>query len=202
MRARVACSVLFALLGAGCSDGCGDPPPSISSGCWAHPGGVTSDDPTCVGSSEGEPNGDLVIASSVGTGACFEQTLSGAVSSDIDVFSLGGKLCAGHDALTSTLNTDQDDVRLCMFVACSHGKTGLSACSGAASIAAGQPPTANHLPEGALGCCRLGQGTLNVKVNCDEQYAPFGAQPSWRAYFVVDRVRDNQCTPYTVAYQF
>ena len=192
---------VFVLLAsaAGCSRSC-DPPPSIASGCWSHPGAAV-DDTMCSTGQETEPNGDLVAANVVPDGSCAMQYLTGEVSNDIDVFRANGARCSQSSALQASLTTDQDDVRLCLFAACDTGKTGLVGCDGSLSPG-GQKGVPNHMPEGVLGCCRVGQGTLSVNVNCDTDYSPLAKTPHWQSYLVVDRVRDTACTSYKVGYQF
>ncbi|HEY2410115.1 MAG TPA: hypothetical protein VGI10_29125 [Polyangiaceae bacterium] len=200
MRARVVTALLLAGLGGCSSKACEPTPPSIPSGCWSHPL-ASGDDPSCSSGSETEPNGDLVAANRVGDGSCSWQYFTGSVAADVDVFRADGAFCKATPTLQASLSTDQDDVRLCLFATCATGKTGLAHCSGTTSPS-GQTAVANHMPEGILGCCRAGAGTLSVDVNCDSQYAPLGKPPEWHSYLVVDRVRDTGCTPYKIGYQF
>jgi hypothetical protein len=159
------------------------------------------DDASCASPGEHEPNGDLVAANTLPAGSCELQVVQGNVSSDIDVFRARGKPCSKDSRPRATLKTAQDDVRLCVFAACVAGKTGLGPCTGSASPAK-QTPVEAHMPEGSVGCCRVGQGDVSLNVYCDSEYAPFGKEPEWDAFFVVDRVTDSECTSYEVGYQF
>lgn len=194
------CAGLVLLTGGLLLHACKKPPPSIPSGCWTHEA-ASSDDLSCASETEGEPNGDLPIAAPMSTAGCASKSFEGRVSDDIDVFHAAGEPCKDGSPPHATLMTDQDDVRLCLFVTCRHGKTTLSACAGSPSPA-DQAPVPSHMPEGMQGCCRAGQGTLTTSVHCDSEYSLLGADPSFETFMVVDRVRDTACTKYSVEYGF
>jgi hypothetical protein len=200
MRLEHTRALLTAFLLAGCFHGCEEPPPSLESDCWSHRL-AQGDDLACATAAEHEPNGDLVAANTLEEGSCELRFVRGSVSGDIDVFRTRGKPCLKHSMPHATLKADQDDVRLCVFAACHAGKTGLSGCSGSVSLA-GQSPVVQHMPEGIVGCCRAGSGDVTVEVHCDSEYATVGKGPEWQTYFVVDRVRDSECTSYEIGYQF
>jgi hypothetical protein len=178
---------------AGCSE-----PPSIEGGLWSHIG--RENDVACVGSSEIEPNGDVASANVVGNGACSSQHIIGAVSNDIDVFRVDGPFCEGSFP-TAVLNGDKD-ARLCVFVVCAQGKTGLSSCDGDIDED-DHFPVSNIFPAGMRGCCRVGPGRVTARSSCDGQYAVVPtAHPQWHTYFVLDRIRETSCGAYTVDYHF
>jgi len=179
------------------------PPPSIAAGTWAHSGSQV-DEASCASGSEIEPNGDVSMPNIGPGGACTSQTVKGSVSDDVDVFRIDGTACDDSSPTAKlTVGSGDDDVRLCLFVVCANGRTGVSsACSGDAS-SSGQQPVLQMLPEGMHACCRLGTGSVTTPANCDSQYSRIPTKkPTWHSYLVVDRVRDTACTPYSVDYHF
>lgn len=193
-------SMLMAVLVCSTVTGCPDPPPpSIEAGPWAHDG--AEETPTCTADSEIEPNGDVAKANVGGDGACSSQELRGAVADDVDVFRVGGPSCKDSFP-TATLKGSEKDTRLCVFVVCAYGRTGISNCTGDPSEAK-QLPISNYLPEGMRGCCRIGDGRVTVEANCDGQYALVPtAKPEWHTFFVVDRLREKACSKYSIDYHF
>jgi hypothetical protein len=173
-------------------------PPSIEGGLWSHIG--PENDLACTGTSEIEPNGDVATANVVSSGECSAHQIKGSVSNDIDVFRADGQFCDGSSPTASF--SGEKDMRLCIFVVCAHGKTGISGCDGDKNDA-GQLPVSNYLPAGMRGCCRVGPGRVTVLPNCDGQYAVVQTtQPEWHTYFVLDRIRETSCSAYTVDYHF
>ena len=196
MKRRRLAALLLVASAAGCSKQCGTPETSPS-GCWHHEGSTLDDLECSTGSPEYEPNGDVVAANVLPDGKCDTQTFHGSVSHDTDVFRADGPPCRKGAQPHATLITQEDDLRLCLFVACAHGKTALSKCEGDP-----YPASQNHMPEGVQGCCRVGQGTLTTSVTCDSEWAALGHAPEWQAYFVVDRLNGSACTNYQVNYAF
>lgn len=178
------------------------PPPSLKAGLWTHSGSA-SDDLDCSTVSEAEPNRDVAFPNLAASGACETHVLTGRVSDDVDVFRADGAACDKNSFPSATLTTSDNDVRLCVFVVCSSGKTGLSSeCTGDLSEAM-QRPEVQHLPEGMRGCCRVGSGAVTTPANCDAQYSRIPTKkPNWQAYFVIDRLRGRDCTSYEVDYHF
>jgi hypothetical protein len=180
--------------------GCPRTDPNLYADEWIHRGAQT-DDPTCRGPLEIEPNGDLTMANPGPPATCLPHNLKGAVAGDVDTFRVDGDAC-GDSSPTATLSGGSNDVRLCLFVVCAHGRAHLTSCAGDPS-SDGLPPLAERRTEGMRGCCRTGPGKVITGAGCDSQYAslPFGKH-GWHAYLVVDRLRESSCVEYQVDYNF
>ena len=201
--ARVPAAWLLVGVGACQLNPCVTPPPTPPSPCWTHDGGA--DGRACAGASEHQPNDNVSEANGLPAATCATQTFTGQLADDVDVFRTTGPPCSGS-APTATLRTTTDpNLRLCVFVACRKGKTGMQGCAlPGSSPDASLLAEAMHLPEGMLGCCSDGPGGVGVPTfNCDAEYATVEpSRPDLDAYIVVDRSSGDGCAAYTIDYHF
>jgi hypothetical protein len=141
-------------------------------------------------------------ANRVADATCTDHSISGSVSTGVDVFRTFGPRCSGQKP-TLTLQPGADPTLVyCLFVSCKYGKTGRTNCSGGATL--------THLPEGMLGCCATGSGSFEVDMNCDGDFT-WGAlpPPSSKTQLVTGTVVVNRvsasgglCSPYELTYHF
>jgi hypothetical protein len=174
-----------------CSEDPPTPPELESITQWQHSGG-NGGDPSCAGALEFEPNESVAASNVLGANEkCERRDFSAKVAGDADAFYVWGEPCeSGTPELTVT--SGPDDLRVCLFVACSVGRTGFDSdpCPGAASY---------RTSEGLLGCCATKPGTLRVGINCDSQFVTLGHVPDYDAYVVVDRGSSQECAEYSIS---
>jgi hypothetical protein len=195
---------LLAVLAGALAPGCkkNPAPPSIPSGCWTH--AAARDGSACATATDVEPNDTTSEATDLGSIACSGGQIQGLIADDVDVFHVTGARCPDSQPSLS-VTTDDPGVRTCLFVSCQTGKAGIAGCSPAGET------QAEHLPEGMIGCCRLGPGDVVADANCDTDFAraagvPIGRQAGWYGWVVVDRYASSAaatvCGGYTIQAHF
>jgi len=180
---------------------------------------AASDDGECGDTFE--PNEDLTEAATESRRACEVTSTSprrGSVrdQTDVDVFRTGacdrGRLASIGDTrvtVTSKFATDDSYLRLCIFAMCHDGATNLQACSGdgddGTTTRVDSSTKKEDLPKhlwstrldsGFTGCCRVGQGALELELVC--QYASREID----TFFWVDTIDpDATCVDYEFTYK-
>lgn len=143
---------------------------------------------TCESELEDEPNDDVVSASVVGHIAeCEERALPLAVAADSDVLYVWGDRCDDSHPRAS-LEGPGAGFRLCLFVACSDGKTGFDS----------EHPCPQGEPyqtlEGVLGCCsKDDENAVEVNMNCDADFVFTGSAHGVDAYVALDQRDATTC---------
>lgn len=159
---------------------------------WEHHGN-SSANLECKTTIEAEPNETLVQANAIARPAvCESATIEGKVAGDVDAFVMSNKPCPDHHP-TAELVSGPSDLRVCLFIACTYGKTGLDP-----NKPCPEGGTPYRTDAGVLGCCATDGGKVVVNSNCDAQETQLGSVPRHRGYVLVDRKNDVSCEPYSV----
>lgn len=160
-----------------------DPKHVTESECWDH--ASSAERLSC--SEASEPDDDLFTARGVPAPTCSPQSLDGTLSGDdTDVIKAGRNPLCDPAQSGPTLTLETADVRACLFVQCSTGSTGLTACSNG---------LATHLPSGLVGCCLSEPGTVTGTFDCSSRTRKADT------YIVVDGSSD-ECRDYHLEYRF
>lgn len=130
-----------------------------------------------------EPNEDISEAATVPSRPCENEnaTWSGHLrdETDVDVFRTGacssglaGSIAGSIIPITTSLETKNDYLRICVFPMCHDGATNLQACSDGTTRVdhtTTDPPDrlwSTRLDSGFTGCCRVGPGRLDIEFAC------------------------------------
>jgi hypothetical protein len=154
---------------------------------------ASADDAACASAMEEEPNDDVVWANALGgQDECQERELSLAVAGDSDVAYIWGERCPDMHP-RATLAGSGRGLRLCLFVACTDGMTGVD---GTTPCFQGE---VFQTLEGVIGCCSKGEeSTVEVNVNCDADFVPFGSADEFDAYVALDHRETLECEERTI----
>ena len=161
---------LIALVAACGSDNCHRPTPLPVSSCISPRSSMPA--PAGCSNDGAEPNDDLPMATAPASGsACGTTARSGVLAGDgdVDVFRSGD--CDLEEVDPSAVLESSDSLRLCQFLACSHGTTNVFGCyqdaPGDGLVDGGTPRVWKARSEsGFIGCCRNGNGRVSAQVEC------------------------------------